>query len=64
MAGSLDLPWEPFAISDVQLRNRVFVPAHTTNFGRDNLPAGRHGAYHRARAAGGPDLGLGDIDVH
>ena len=64
MSGSLDLPWEPFAISDVQLRNRVFVPAHTTNFGRDNLPAGRHGAYHRARAAGGPDLGLGAIDVH
>ncbi len=35
------------------LRNRIFVPAHTTNYGTDNLPTDRHLAYHRARAAGG-----------
>ncbi len=35
------------------LRNRIFVPAHTTNYGANNLPTDRHLAYHRARAAGG-----------
>ena len=56
MAGSLDPLWEPFAVGGVHLRNRVFVSAHTTNFGRDNLPTERHVAYHRARAAGGVGL--------
>jgi hypothetical protein len=38
------------------LRNRILVPAHTTNFGEDNLPSDRHLAYHRARARGGAAL--------
>jgi len=65
MAVSLDPLWEPFAIGDVRLRNRVFVSAHTTNFGRDNLPTDRHVAYHRARAAGGVGLIITEgIRVH
>jgi 2,4-dienoyl-CoA reductase-like NADH-dependent reductase (Old Yellow Enzyme family) len=48
----------PHALSPVRigphlLRNRIFVPAHTTNYGDDNLPSDRHLAYHQARAAGG-----------
>lgn len=35
------------------LRNRIFVPAHTTNYGAANLPTDRHLEYHRARAKGG-----------
>jgi hypothetical protein len=38
------------------LRNRIFVPAHTTNYGADNLPSERHLAYHRERARGGAAL--------
>jgi 2,4-dienoyl-CoA reductase-like NADH-dependent reductase (Old Yellow Enzyme family) len=38
------------------VRNRIFVPAHTTNYGEDNLPSRRHLDYHRARAAGGVGL--------
>jgi 2,4-dienoyl-CoA reductase-like NADH-dependent reductase (Old Yellow Enzyme family) len=56
MSRSLAPLWEPFTIGDVRLRNRVFVSAHTTNFGRDNMPTERHVAYHRARAAGGVGL--------
>ena len=43
-------------IGQTEVRNRIFVPAHTTNFGEDNLPSSRHLAYHRARAAGGAGL--------
>ena len=43
----------PVTLGPVTLRNRIFVPAHTTNYGEDNLPSERHLAYHRARAAGG-----------
>ena len=43
----------PIVLGPVTLRNRIFVPAHTTNYGEDNLPSDRHLAYHRARAAGG-----------
>ncbi len=43
----------PLVLGPVTLRNRIFVPAHTTNYGEDNLPSERHLAYHRARAAGG-----------
>lgn len=46
----------PFAIGGVQLRNRIFVPGHTTNFGADHLPTARHADYHRARARGGAAL--------
>jgi 2,4-dienoyl-CoA reductase-like NADH-dependent reductase (Old Yellow Enzyme family)/thioredoxin reductase len=40
-------------LGSVTLRNRMFVPAHTTNFGVDNLPSQRHVDYHCARAKGG-----------
>jgi 2,4-dienoyl-CoA reductase-like NADH-dependent reductase (Old Yellow Enzyme family)/thioredoxin reductase len=45
--------FRPITLGPVALRNRIFVPAHTTNFGENNLPSDRHLAYHRARAAGG-----------
>jgi dimethylglycine catabolism A len=45
--------FKPLQLGGVTLRNRIFVPAHTTNFGVDNLPSQRHVDYHRARAKGG-----------
>jgi 2,4-dienoyl-CoA reductase-like NADH-dependent reductase (Old Yellow Enzyme family) len=48
--------FRPLRIGGVTLRNRILVPAHTTNYGEDNLPSGRHLAYHRERAAGGAAL--------
>lgn len=48
--------FRPVALGPVQVRNRILVPAHTTNFGADNLPTDRHLEYHRARAAGGVGL--------
>ncbi|MFD4636215.1 FAD-dependent oxidoreductase [Lentzea sp. NPDC058436] len=38
------------------LRNRLVMPAHTTNFAADGVFSARHLAYHRARAAGGVGL--------
>ncbi|MFD9697593.1 FAD-dependent oxidoreductase [Lentzea sp. NPDC059081] len=38
------------------LRNRLVMPAHTTNFAVDGKFSARHLAYHRARAAGGVGL--------
>lgn len=55
-AADLTPLWQPFQLGPVRLRNRVFVSAHTTNFGRDNAPTGRHVAYHQERAAGGVAL--------
>ena len=46
----------PVRVGGLELRNRIFVPAHTTNYGRDHLPSDRHLAYHRARARGGAGL--------
>ena len=46
----------PIRVGGLELRNRIFVPAHTTNYGRDHLPSERHLAYHRARARGGAGL--------
>ena len=46
----------PIEIGGVALRNRVVVPAHTTNFGHANSPTARHVAYHRERARGGVGL--------
>jgi 2,4-dienoyl-CoA reductase-like NADH-dependent reductase (Old Yellow Enzyme family) len=43
----------PLALNRLRTRNRIFVPAHTTNFGVHHLPSDRHVAYHRARARGG-----------
>jgi 2,4-dienoyl-CoA reductase-like NADH-dependent reductase (Old Yellow Enzyme family) len=45
--------FRPVRLGRLALRNRIFVPAHTTNYGADNLPSDRHLAYHRARARGG-----------
>ena len=46
----------PTMVGGVELRNRIFVPAHTTNFGIDHLPTDTHVAYHEARARGGVGL--------
>jgi 2,4-dienoyl-CoA reductase-like NADH-dependent reductase (Old Yellow Enzyme family) len=48
--------FRPLAIGSVTAPNRIFVPAHTTNYGEDNLPSERHLAYHQARARGGAGL--------
>ncbi len=48
--------FRPLQLGSITLRNRIFVPAHTTNFGIDNLPTDRHVEYHRARAKGGAGL--------
>lgn len=56
MSDAIDALWTPFELGDVRLRNRVFVSAHTTNFGKGNLPTRRHVDYHRERARGGVGL--------
>ncbi|WP_257170405.1 FAD-dependent oxidoreductase [Bradyrhizobium sp. SRS-191] len=43
----------PLDVGNLRFRNRIFVPAHTTNFGEHHLPSAQHLAYHRARARGG-----------
>ena len=43
----------PLQINRLRTRNRIFMPAHTTNFGAHHLPTKRHVEYHRARARGG-----------
>ncbi|PRY39779.1 FAD-dependent oxidoreductase [Umezawaea tangerina] len=48
--------FSPVEIGGITLRNRVFVSAHTTNFGVDFLPTDRHVAYHAERARGGVGL--------
>jgi 2,4-dienoyl-CoA reductase-like NADH-dependent reductase (Old Yellow Enzyme family) len=48
--------FSPVEIGGLTMRNRVFVSAHTTNFGADFLPTDRHVAYHRERARGGAGL--------
>ncbi len=55
----------PLTIGATTVRNRILVPAHTTNYGENNLPSERHLAYHRARAAGGAGLNIFEgIRVH
>lgn len=57
--------FNPLTIGTTPVRNRIFVPAHTTNYGENNLPSDRHLAYHRARAAGGVGLNIFEaIRVH
>ncbi|GAA3463853.1 FAD-dependent oxidoreductase [Saccharothrix longispora] len=46
----------PVRAGRLELRNRVVMPAHTTNFAVDGLFSDRHLAYHRARAEGGVGL--------
>jgi 2,4-dienoyl-CoA reductase-like NADH-dependent reductase (Old Yellow Enzyme family) len=43
-------------VGRLELKNRLFVPAHTTNFGEKHMPSERHVEYHRARARGGAGL--------
>lgn len=45
--------FEPITVNGVTMRNRIFMPAHTTNFGEHHLPSQRHVDYHRERARGG-----------
>ncbi|MEZ7004801.1 FAD-dependent oxidoreductase [Streptomyces sp. AD55] len=55
----------PVDLGPVRLRNRVFVPGHTTNFGHENHPTERHAAYHAERARGGVGLIITEgIRVH
>jgi dimethylglycine catabolism A len=57
-AGSASYPrsFSTLALGELVLRNRVFVSAHTTNFGLNFLPTERHVDYHRERARGGAGL--------
>ncbi len=43
----------PIKIGGVEIKNRVFLPGHTTNFGVNNLPSERNANYLAARAKGG-----------
>ncbi|MFY1652900.1 FAD-dependent oxidoreductase [Solwaraspora sp. WMMB762] len=55
----------PLEAGGLALRNRVVVPAHTTNFARDNLATERLVAYHAERARGGAGLIITEaIRVH
>jgi len=55
----------PIEIGGVKIKNRVFLPGHTTNFGINNLPTNRNAAYLAARAAGGTGLIITEaIRVH
>ncbi len=49
----MDHVFTSLQINRLHTRNRIFVPAHTTNFGSHHLPTRRHVEYHRARARGG-----------
>lgn len=55
-ASALARVFEPFALGGLTFRNRIFLPAHTTNFGRDFLPTDEHVAYLAERARGGVAL--------
>jgi len=48
--------FRPFQIGNVKIKNRIFIPAHTTNFATDFLPDEKHIHYHRERAKGGVGL--------
>ncbi len=48
--------FQPVQVGPVELPHRIFVPAHTTNFGEAHRPSHRHLEYHRARARGGAAL--------
>ncbi|MGQ0509123.1 MAG: FAD-dependent oxidoreductase [Betaproteobacteria bacterium] len=53
MSSRYPLSSQPFRLGRLALRNRLFAPAHTTNFGERHMPTERHVEYHRARARGG-----------
>lgn len=56
---------QPVSLGPVPLRNRVFVPGHTTNFGDRNVPTRRNADYLAERARGGAGLVITEaIRVH
>lgn len=56
MSARYPLATSPFDLAGVEVRNRIFLPAHTTNFGRDFLPTDTHVAYLAERARAGVGL--------
>ncbi len=55
----------PIELGGVKIKNRVFLPGHTTNFGQNNLPTDRNITYLSTRAAGGVGLIISEaIRVH
>lgn len=55
----------PIEIGGVKIKNRVFLPGHTTNFGQNNLPTDRNITYLSTRARGGVGLIISEaIRVH
>ncbi len=48
--------FSPFDLAGVSVPHRIFLPAHTTNFGRNFLPTNEHVAYLRERAENGVGL--------
>jgi 2,4-dienoyl-CoA reductase-like NADH-dependent reductase (Old Yellow Enzyme family)/thioredoxin reductase len=55
----------PVSLGPLRLRNRVFVPGHTTNFGHGNTPTARTAAYLAARARGGVGMVITEaVRVH
>lgn len=65
MANEYKNCFEAVQVGPLSLKNRVFVSAHTTNFGHDFLPTQRHVDFHRARASGGVGLIITEgIRVH
>ena len=56
---------KPITVGGLTLKNRVFLPGHTTNFGLNNLPTERNANYLAARARGGVGLIISEaIRVH
>jgi 2,4-dienoyl-CoA reductase-like NADH-dependent reductase (Old Yellow Enzyme family)/thioredoxin reductase len=56
ISGQYSHVFRPLRIGKVEVKNRVFVPAHTTNFAEKFLPTETHINYHRERARGGVGL--------
>ena len=56
VGGRYGYVFRPFRIGKVEVKNRIFVPAHTTNFAEGFLPTETHINYHRERAKGGVGL--------
>lgn len=57
--------FQPVRLGPLDLKNRIYVSAHTTNFGHDFMPTQRHVDFHRARAVGGVGLIITEgIRVH
>lgn len=57
--------FQPCRLGPMELKNRIYVSAHTTNFGNDFMPTQRHVDFHRARAKGGVGLIITEgIRVH